>query len=793
MIACWILFPVVLALLALGCGLLVELLAGRRLPGTLLLPAGYALIAVVAQLPAQWDATAELTVPLIVALALVGLGLGAPRLRETRPDLLAASAALGVFLVFALPVVAAGDPTFTGYIRLDDTASWLGITDRVMTHGTSLDGLEPSSYEAMLDFYLGSGYPLGGLLPLGIGGVLSGQDLAWVYQPHMAFLALLLALGLWEVARQAIPSRAARAASVWIAAQPASLFAYMLWGGFKELATAALLPTLAVFAWDAVQERVNARQLLPVALIAAALLGILSVGGAVWLLPLLLPALAVALSRLGPGRVMLRVAVVVGLVVAMSLPALFEAGFLDAPAASTITTQDRLANLIQPLSPLQVFGIWPAGDFRLRPDRLAMTYVLIGVLAGAALAGLALAWRAGNRLLPLYVGGTMAGAAVIYALGSPWVDAKALSIAASAPVLAAAAGAAAIAGTGRRVEACVLAAAIVGGVLWSNVLAYRDTTLAPHDRLAELASINERYAGGGPTLMTEFEPYGVRYFLRDMDPEGAGELRRRQIPLRDGALVEKGGTADIDEFDPRAVEVYRTLVLRRSPVSSRPPSVYERVWKGRFYEVWQRPIAPAVRVVGRLPLGDASSAGGTPRCADVARLAAQLGPGGRLLAAPLPPAAVATVEVATPPEAWSPAAEGSVRPLDGGSLSARVSVPRAGRYELWVGGATRAQLEASVDGARAGERRSELSYRGQFMPFGLVDLRAGKHTVRLDYGGADAAPGSEGDEFAVGPPALSLAAPAGTLRSYSPARSRGICAQTADWVEAVEPVSATGR
>src|SRR5688572_29969260 len=221
MILSWLIFPLVLVLLTLGCGLVVELIAGRPLPGTLLLPAGYALIVVVAQLPAQTDATAELMLPLVVALALAGLTLGIGRRRQIRPEPWAAGVALAVFAVFAAPVVLTGEATFTGYIRLDDTASWLGLADRAMTHGTSLAGLEPSSYEAMLDFYLGSGYPLGGLVPLGIAGRLSGQDLAWVYQPHMAFLATLLALGLWEVARAAIASPAARAAAALVASQPA--------------------------------------------------------------------------------------------------------------------------------------------------------------------------------------------------------------------------------------------------------------------------------------------------------------------------------------------------------------------------------------------------------------------------------------------------------------------------------------------------------------------------------------------------------------------------------------------
>ena len=65
-----------------------------------------------------------------------------------------------------------------------------------------------------------------------------------------------------------------------------------------------------------------------------------------------------------------------------------------------------------------------------------------------------------------------------------------------------------------------------------GALAYRDVNLAPRDQLAELETIGHRIAGQGPTLMTEYQPYGVRHFLRDADPEAASELRRRQVPLR---------------------------------------------------------------------------------------------------------------------------------------------------------------------------------------------------------------------------------------------------------------------
>jgi hypothetical protein len=65
----WALFPLALVVIAAGCGLLLEWVAGRRIPGALVPVAGIAVIVVVAQLATAADATAELATPAAIALA----------------------------------------------------------------------------------------------------------------------------------------------------------------------------------------------------------------------------------------------------------------------------------------------------------------------------------------------------------------------------------------------------------------------------------------------------------------------------------------------------------------------------------------------------------------------------------------------------------------------------------------------------------------------------------------------------------------------------------------------------
>src|SRR5204862_7847236 len=129
-----------------------------------------------------------------------------------------------------------------------------------------------------------------------------------------------------------------------------------------------------------------------------------------------------------------------------------------------------------------------------------------------------------------------------------------------------------------------LSAALAGGARWSNALASPGVTLAPRPQLAGLGALGGRIAGEGPPLMTEYEPYGARHFLRNAAPEGASELRRHVVPLLSGEGLPKGASADTDRFQLPAILFYRTLVLRRSPSQRRPPSPYRLTWPGRYYD-----------------------------------------------------------------------------------------------------------------------------------------------------------------------------------------------------------------
>jgi hypothetical protein len=759
LLGAWLVYPLVLLALCGGLGLLVDALSGRRLPGALVAPVGLAAIVLVGQFTTLTDATAEFTVPLVCLLAVLGAGLSLPW-RFRRPDPWLIAVALSVFVVFGAPVLFSGQPTFAGYIKLDDTATWFALTDRVMEHGRDLGGLAPSSYLATLEANLPGGYPIGIFIPFGTAQRLVGGDVAWVFQPYLAFLAANLSLCLWQIFSSLIARPRARALVAFLAAQPALLYGYAMWGGVKELGAAVFVALAAALA-PTVMRGARARDAVLIVLPAGALAGVLGTGGLVWLGPMLATLAYVAGRELGvrvAGRQALAFALDLAIAVA---PALIVASFN--PFQAGLTSESELGNLAGPLDPLQALGIWPSGDFRLDPSTGVVGAVLIALGLCAAVLGLWFAWRS-RALAPLLFATALLGCAAIVAVGSPWVDGKALAIVAPV-ILGLAISGAVLALRLDRYAGAALLTAVVAGVVWSNLLAYGGVSLAPYPQLHELQKIGADFVGQGPALMTEYNPYGARHFLREIDGEGASELRIRPVPLANGDSAEKGESVDTDRIATTALLEYPTLILRRSPLRSRPPSPYRLVWAGDYYEVWQRPANYSGLVTQRIPLGGRSNPAAVPSCPEVARLgrAATSTAGGtaRLLAARHAP----------------------VYAADEGVFQA----PASARYGAWLGSSVRGSVTLLVDGRAIGEARHRLEEDGGFIPLGQVRLSTGPHPVELRFGGADLHPGSGGfPRPETGPLLFSpVDEELGGLVSVPARKWHSLCGRKWDWFEAV--------
>jgi hypothetical protein len=361
-------------------------------------------------------------------------------------------------------------------------------------------------------------------------------------------------------------------------------------------------------------------------------------------------------------------------------------------------------------------------------------------------------------------------------------------IASPAVALAAMLGPAALVSLGRRIEGGLLAAVLATGILVSNAFAYHDVSLAPRDRLGELAAIGTRIKGQGPTLYPEFEEFG-KHFLRQGDPEGSSEgWQRRLGRLRNGDFPHQGFSYDLDVFPLRYVVYYRTIVTRRSPVRSRPPSVYRKTYSGRFYEVWQRPPGLERRVLDHVSLGKGFQRGDRLGCGSLRGFAAQA----RMDNARLADVHVAPTHVILPaktafPPAWfvDPTDPNVLRPLGPGTVRSSVVLTEPGQYEIWAQGSFGRGYEFLVDKRRVGRVDHQLNGRGDFVSLGQVALRPGRHVVELVRGGGGLRPG-DGLLELIGPIVIVRYQPdQDRVRYLRPAQFRKECGRWLDWLEVV--------
>jgi hypothetical protein len=342
------------------------------------------------------------------------------------------------------------------------------------------------------------------------------------------------------------------------------------------------------------------------------------------------------------------------------------------------------------------------------------------------------------------------------------------------------------------------------------VLGYHGATLAPRARLQELAHIGGLVAGKGPTLINEYEIFADRHFLRKGAPVEPAEFRPVTIPLSDGVILTKVAWADLDSFALSTIEPYRSIVTRRSPAESRPPSIYRLVFQGRYYQLWQRPAQPTVHILAHVPLGESTTLPycgatqnaenmplcslnpvATPPCRQIQGLARQaLSAHARLLAYQRPPPIVARADQSVWPSSWqNNPEEGALVPTTPGRAVARIAVASGQRYELWLEGSFGRGFDVSVDGQHVGRIKDELSVSSRFFHIADVYLGPEEHTLAFTYPHPDLTPGSGDSGFSVltslDAIALVPQSPPSELIGASPQQAARLCGRPLDWIELV--------
>jgi hypothetical protein len=793
-----VLFPLLFWLLSLGCGLLLEWLTGARLPALLILPLGFGVLIVVSQFTTWWGPTAPLTPLVLLVLALLGFVLSRAALRERwgrRPKgwWWGAGAGVAAYVLVAAPVIVAGRPTFTGYL-LDTTGSiQIAGAERLLHHAHDFSTGIPA-YGTTLAAYFGNGYPSGGHSVLASVGWLSGQSLIWLYSVYQALELSLVALVLVFLARRAGLGRRAAAVTGTLAAAPALVYAYALMGSIKEITALpmiVLMGALLVCARE-LRNAAGIRAVLPFAVAGAAALGAIGIAASPWV------------GLFGAGALLAAVPVLrwrdlrgllvggVGLVVSTALvglptiaPLSKTLGLAEAVSSSDAQANIDPGNLLRPLKFIQTLGVWLGESHRVEPKYVNQTYILLGVV-GVCIA-LGLIWIVRRRAWSVlaFIAISLLAWAFLHRHGTTWTDAKLLMILSPVVVFTALLGAFGVMRT-RLFEGSVLVAALAIGILASDGLLYHGTNLAPTQRFEELASIGTRFAGQGPTLTPDFEEYDL-YLLRDSEMDQPGLAYAGPFAFVDGAVRLYGHSYDLDSLALESVERFRTIVMRRSPAWSRPPSNFRLEWKGRFYTVWRR-VGPPPLV--HIPLGGGFEPAATPSCASlgvVARHATRAG--ARIAFAPR--ASNISVSLATVSHS---SLVGTSTDLEGrpqlsfsgpGRIEGSFTVKTPGTYELWLGGDVDRPLRVVLDGRLVGTPTAQSGDDGTTIDVATVKLAAGRHTIRLLRGGGSLRPDDAGSTVLDGIVFEPLSDERETVQTIPPSAWRSLCGRSLDWVEIV--------
>jgi hypothetical protein len=793
-LATTLLYPCALVALCVGAGLLIDRACGSFLPAALLVSVGAAGLIALSQLSTYVSPLAASTPYLMSAVAVSGFVL-APRracglLRRTREQPWPALASVLAYAFALAPVLAGGRPSFSSYMALADSAVHMMGADFLITHGQDYAHLDlHNSYGQFIHDYYGIGYPSGADTLFGGSAFVLGLPLIWAFQPFNAFMLAAAAAPAWLIARRMRLAGAWAGLAALSAVLPALVYAYGLLASVKEITALAMLLTLgALIATHRDWLRAERARVIPFAIVLGAGVSALGPAFGAWALAAVL-VLACVLIKGGLERT--AVASVLAGAAALLLAALPT--WLRLPAAlrvaSVIATTSNSGNLRTPLRVEQVFGVWLYGSYKLAPAGAALTatHAVIAVALLAAALGAAYllvrvrayalcGWLALMLLASLAVGESV----------TAWGEAKTLVLSSSIVVLLAWAGVSALRalalGRLSLALAGLLALTLAGATLASDAYQYHSSDLAPTQRYDELASLNARFAGRGPTLFTDFDEYAM-YELRDLDIGGPDFVYAP--PALAGLADGYGQPVDLERVSPRALLAYPLILTRRDPSIARPPAAYRLLWQGSYYQVWGRRAGAAAASVHAALAG--SPARECARIRSVAVRAAQAGED--LVAAPAPLLIRVPILRARRPSRWGREREGLVMG-SAGTLAASFELPSSGAWDVWVQGQIMPAVALSVDGRRLATIAGQLdgnSLVPDTVPPIRVHLTSGRHRLTLTRAGFDLGPGDGGmavlDAIFLTPANVD---PRGPLRVLAPARWHSLCGGGRyRWIEAV--------
>lgn len=629
--------------------------------------------------------------------------------------------------VVAITVLAASLPfAIAGFVGIlgvglvnDDMASHLIIADYV------------SDYSGAVPSFIKGGYPIGPHAIVAAVARVGSADLIGVFAGFTMALAPLfglLAIGLLgKMGRLRLIAGAPLVALTYLGA------AYLTQGAFKEPLQAMLLIGFALSLaaligmrtpLDETVEPVPARpvhpirRVLPAAVIAAAsvfnysLPGLLWIGAvgvvvvaARWFLVKPRPELPENwLRKLAP--------YLLGLLLVVAVATAGEwsriADFSRLSALNPDRFGSDLGNLAQALSPLEAFGIWPAGEFDATPTSAgapAIAFYLGALIGLAALVlGLLRERRERDWVLPALLVAMAGVYALAAAFSSPYIAAKALAI--LAPVVMAIALRGTLAGRG---AALALGIVLLVAAAGSSFLVIRNAPVGPDSHASQLESFQS---------LVEDEP--VLFLGRDdfigWELRGSGEITgivTNFYDVEDARPRFKKGEGGGEKFDvdavfPATLDSFRyVLATTGGPASGVPPR-FREVKRTQDYVLYEN----TGRTGKRRTLDEGTAPGAVLDCTDPDQRTVATGKGTALV--------WNTKPVIAEPDGWKPTDTAS----DGAPATIGLEIPEAGRWLISLEYDSRRPLiVTSPDLGLDATVEANLDFRGETPTFPVAEVR----------------------------------------------------------------------
>ncbi|MBI3430313.1 MAG: hypothetical protein HY050_09745 [Actinobacteria bacterium] len=800
MILIWLVAPTLLLLLSYSIGLGLSVLLRKPLNFSVATILGFSAIVIFGSLAAISEITAPFSALIIGLAGVVSLVVSLIWFRPyIKLDFVSGLAGSITYLLYGLPVIAYGHPSWAGWYRLDDTATFLAVTDRLINVGRTVPPVISSSYDRYLQsIFVGANgghfsYPIGSFIPFGVTSKLTGLDLAWLYQPYLAFSAGLTAMFFVVILREHVSKKISLVVISSISVMSSTLYTYAMWGSIKEM---VLLPPLALFGWSVFKTLRNPAEKSFFVLSALTFIAMIFIGGTASL-GFLGTIIFIALLIRTWSRKRTTFYSLLGFFFAFGAALTFFIRSGNTFFANLlIPIIGDNGNLTSPLSLFRIMGVWPTQDVLLAPGFGHIVYLFIAIGFFFTLCGLYLSIKKGQWIVPGLVIASTAVVANAHFWGGIWLTGKAMAIASPFFVLLASVGAYELWREVRKSNNPLLqwvnrsyAVPILGlifgmGVLVSDSYTYKNVALAPYRQTQDLKTIGELFAGQGPALMTEYSDFGPEYFLRKLDAEGVGLLRVRSLAMRDGTIPAQGASAGIDLFTNKTIDYFNLLVLRKSPIGSRPPMNYRLVWSGERFTVWKK-TGIGVVIKDTLPLGTNFSPYRVPTCDEVSNFLSKRSDGDIVFTAYRDPVYLVDFAKGDLPSKWRPIVPytAGIAKYGPGGFARDISVPESRNYDISIAGTFYGRMRLDIDGVQvySGSTIIELN---SFLAVHLkkIYLSAGAHVLSVVVDSPTLMPGTDTPSV-LGPIFISTQF-AGDVKveRVSESQVNQLCKRNLDWI-----------